>query len=106
MQLEACVANCTICHQVCLDTVARAHPDPLPPTVLRLLIDCAQICQTSAGFLSRRSPFFSLACAVSAEICAECATVCEGLDGESMEACVDICRRCAESCRQMALEFA
>jgi len=40
------------------------------PAHMRLLMDCAQACQTSADFLLRNSPFHSRNCGVCADVCA------------------------------------
>ncbi len=64
------------------------------------MINCAEICQTSANFLLSGSAFHQKVCAVCAEICDACAKSCEQVGG--MEDCVKACRECAESCRKMA----
>ena len=70
---------------------------------LQLLLDCAEICQTSANFMTRGSELHNRTCAVCAEICERCAEDCEQFGDEAlMKACAETCRRCAESCRQMA----
>jgi MinD superfamily P-loop ATPase len=66
----------------------------------RLLMNCAEICQTSANFQLSSSQFHSQVCGVCSEICAACALDCEKIGG--MADCVDACKACAESCRQMA----
>lgn len=106
-QMQDCIKNCQECHAVCMETVQHclemggkhAQPDHI-----RLLLDCAQICQTSADFMLRGSPLHGRTCGLCAEICTQCADDCEKLaQGDSMMTkCAEICRRCAESCRQMA----
>lgn len=66
----------------------------------RLMINCAEICQTSANFLLSGSTFHHHVCGVCAENYEACAKSCEQVGG--MEDCVRACRECAESCRQMA----
>ncbi len=104
--MEACVRAGTECHHVCLETVvhclqrggahaAEAH--------VRLLLDCAQICQTSADFMLRDSSFHGATCGVCAEVCAACAVACDQFaDDSDMARCAETCRTCAESCRRMA----
>ena len=69
-----------------------------------LLLDCAQICATSADFMLRMSDHHPQVCGVCADICDACARECESMaDGaEFMRRCADACRRCAESCRRMS----
>src|SRR5215510_8189500 len=70
---------------------------------LRLLADCADICQTSASFLMRGSERHASVCAVCAEICTRCAEQCERFaDDEWMKVCATACRHCAESCQTMS----
>jgi len=69
-------------------------------THFRLMLNCAEICQTSANFMISGSSFHALSCAVCADVCEACADSCERLEG--MEECVKACRSCAEFCRKMA----
>lgn len=105
--MQQCIQNCTECHRVCLEMVAHclgmggAHAEPAH---IRLLLDCAEICRTSADFMIRGSEFHTRTCGVCAEVCARCADDCERIAGgdEMMMRCVEVCRRCADSCRRMA----
>lgn len=105
-EMQACLDNCTECHQVCLETIQHclekggAHADP---EHIKLLSDCVAICQTSANFLTRQSGRHGSICAVCAQICDACAEDCEKFgEDEMMKQCAEVCRRCAQSCRQMA----
>jgi hypothetical protein len=106
-RLAACIETCRQCHQTCLETVSHClslggrHADPAH---IRLLMDCAEICQTSASFMIRDSEWLDLTCAACSEVCARCSEDCESMaegDGQ-MIACAAVCRRCAESCHEMA----
>lgn len=103
MDLATCIANCTHCHQACLNAAAEWQGSRGAEGVkhLRLLLDCADICQTSADFMLRRSDIHPQVCALCAEICQRCAEACERMEGELMRACAEACRRCAQSCREM-----
>lgn len=106
MDIQTCIEHCAECHRVCLETLtlclekggrhaARDH--------IRLLMDCAQICATSADFMIRGSDLHALTCGICAEVCERCAEDCERMNDDSrMQRCADACRRCAESCREMA----
>ena len=105
-EMQQCIQNCTDCHRICLETVAHclqmggAHAEA---GHIRTLLDCAEICQTSANFMIRGSQFHVRTCAVCAEICEACARECARFgDDAQMQACAETCRRCAESCRRMA----
>ena len=103
-QMEECIKNCLACHHVCLE-MAMNHclekgGEHTKPAHFRLMINCAEICQTSANFMLSGSDLHKLTCRVCAEVCRRCADDCERLDG--MDECVATCRRCAESCERMA----
>jgi hypothetical protein len=68
-----------------------------------LLLDCAEICQTSANFMLRGSPYHVVTCGACAEICRACAEACSSVtDDEQLMHCAEVCASCAESCDQMA----
>jgi hypothetical protein len=106
-EMRHCIEECTRCHAICLETVGHClelggkHADPAH---IRLLLDCAEICQTSADFMLRGSDLHQRTCAVCAEVCQACAEDCERLAGgdKMMKDCAEQCRRCAESCESMA----
>jgi hypothetical protein len=104
-EMQQCIQNCLDCHRICMETVAHClqmggkHADAAHITTL---LDCAEICQTSANFMLRGSAFHARTCAVCADVCTRCAEECEQMDGEQMQACAAACRRCAESCQRMA----
>lgn len=105
-EMRACIQDCTDCHTVCVETIDHclrlggAHAEA---GHMRLLLDCAQSCATSADFMLRGSDFHRPLCGLCAEICDRCAEDCERFgDDEQMRRCAELCRRCAESCRRMA----
>ena len=105
--MERCIDECTICQAVCLSAVQYClHQvgQRVNAEVVRLLLDCAEICRTSADFRLRGSELHVLTCATCAEICSRGADACESMgdDEELMEQCADACRQCARACRQMA----
>jgi hypothetical protein len=102
--MDECIRECQTCHSVCLQ-MAMNHCLEMggrhtEPAHFRLMINCAQICQTSADFMLSGSEMHAEVCGVCAEVCQACADSCRQLDG--MEMCVQACERCAESCRMMA----
>ena len=102
MTLE-CLRNCTECHNVCLRT---AVDDKVAGSImardLKLLLNCAEICRTSADFLNVLSEYHRDVCRVCSEICDNCAVMCEQSGISAMQSCASTCRTCAESCRRMA----
>lgn len=73
---------------------------------IRFLMDCAQICASSADFMSRVSPSHVHTCRVCADVCERCAISCEQLPGAEMRRCAEQCRRCAEECRRLSAAVA
>lgn len=103
-EMQKCIENCQQCHVVCLQTTMNhclelggAH---VAPEHMRLMLNCAEICQTSANFMLSNSPVSRAVCQACAVVCKACADSCEQI-GE-MTACVEACRRCATSCEMMA----
>ena len=105
-EMRSCIEECQSCHRVCLETVTHClqkggrHAESAH---IRLLLDCVDICQTSASFMLRGSDLHPLTCSVCAEVCERCAQDCERLaDDDMMKRCAEACHRCAQSCRRMA----
>jgi hypothetical protein len=96
-----CYTSCTETLTYCLD-VGGALADP---EHLRLLIDCAEICQTGQNTLLRGSGLSQLLATVGAEACEKCADSCRALDGsdEQLESCAEMCLHCAGTCRELVL---
>lgn len=101
---QSCIDACTQCHRLCLQTALNhclelggKHIDS---EHYRLMMNCAELCQTSANFQIGSSQFSAHLCRVCAEICNACAKSCQQIGG--MENCVQACLKCAASCEQMA----
>jgi hypothetical protein len=100
-----CIRACQLCFETCLST-AEGHcleqgGEHVAPAHLRLMHDCAGICQVAASFMLRDSTFHPRTCALCAEVCAACADDCERFDDERMQLCAEVCRQCAQACREM-----
>jgi hypothetical protein len=108
-EIQQCIQNCLICHSMCLDTITyclQNRSKYQKSAHIRLLLDCAEICQTSANFMLRESSFFSHTCAICAIICDRCAQESETfIDDAKMQSSAAVCRQCAQSCRHIALEM-
>ena len=103
--VEQCIENCQDCHRICEETIAHCLEvggQYVQSHQIRLLMDCAQICQTANEFLTRMSRFSPQVCSVCAQVCTICASECERFDDDLMRCCAEVCRRCAESCTEMA----
>jgi hypothetical protein len=102
--MQTCIAACSHCHQTCLQTAMNRCLESGGKHVeaehFRLMMNCAEMCQTSLHFMLSGSQFSNQTCTICAEICDACAESCEQLDG--MEDCATACRECAASCREMS----
>lgn len=104
-QIEKCKELCWRSRDTCQTTlfthrlqmgdeyVAEAH--------VKIMIDCIEMCQLSADFITRESDMHVISCAACADVCDRCAVSCEQIGGDHMLACADICRECADACRSM-----
>jgi hypothetical protein len=105
-EMRRCIDNCLSCHAVCEATLSYclahdgAHADR---DGVLLLLDCAEICRTSAGFLLRGSRLHPQTCRACATICGACADWCESVSRDPvMKQSATTCRECAQSCTEMA----
>ncbi len=103
-EMQACIQACLDCHVTCLReamnhclTQGGKHTEPAH---FRLMMNCAELCQTSANFMLSSSDWHGAVCGVCADVCDACARSCEAVG--DMDECVAACRACSESCRQMA----
>ena len=106
-KLQDCIDACSECHETCLHVAMTHCLDEGGKNVeaghFRLMINCAEICQTTSNFMLSGSLFHKDIAAVCAKICEACAKSC--VDIEGMKDCAIACRECAESCRQMSDEM-
>lgn len=104
--MQECIEECHDCHSVCLTTVRHCLEmggEHAAPDHIVTLLDCSEICETSANFMERGSPLHGQTCRVCAAVCRACEEECRRMgDDEAMQRCADACRRCAESCERMA----
>jgi len=104
-QMRECIEACQSCHELCLEMIAHCLAlggKHAAPEHIRTLVDCAQICETSADFMIRDSAFHPHTCRACAEVCERCAVSCDQVGGVEMKQCAEECRRCADECRAMS----
>jgi len=92
------------CHDMCLSMamtfcleMGGAHARPQH---IRLMLDCAGMCDTARDAILRKSQFHTGILTLCADICEACGKACAALG--RMEDCVETCRACAEACRLSA----
>jgi hypothetical protein len=109
-EMHRCIQQCWSCRDTCQSKLfgycIEKGGHHVAADHVRIMMDCVQICQTSADFMTRNSAMHAVTCTACARICDACAASCEAMDDEEMQACARICRECAESCREMAVKQA
>lgn len=102
-----CVAVCTTCADACL---SEDDPSDLRDCI-RLDLDCADICGTTARLFARPGEQDAETLRAQLDACARactaCAEECEG-HADSMDhcrICAETCRTCAEACERMKGEL-
>lgn len=105
-KMKQCIEDCSECGDVCLATMSHCLHTGGEHSALahiNLMLDCTSICRLTADYMLRGSEFSSELCQLCAEINDHCASDCEKFsDDEQMQACARACRKCADSCREMA----
>lgn len=103
-RVQKCIELCMRCHEACLETLNHCiRSGHSAPAHVRILLDCAEICQTSANILIRNSDVHRPVCAACAAACEACASSCRQFVGdEIMKNCGEICRECAQACNELA----
>lgn len=106
MPMSDCVDQCIASHRICLETAAYVTKQGgalATASLVAMLTDCAEICQTTANSMLRQSSFHRILCRACAETCARCAQEClRHADDQQMARCSATCKECAASCRMMA----
>jgi hypothetical protein len=105
-EMQQCIDACSSCHETCVDTVnyclSKGGKHTAPDHIM-LLLDCAQICASSADFMLRGSKFLRETCRTCAAVCRACAESCRKMgDDAQMTRCANECDACAKSCERMA----
>jgi hypothetical protein len=96
---QECESICIRTIQHCLQTGGK-HTEP---NHIRLLQDCADVCESSAKHFARDSKYNGGVGNLCAQICDDCAASCDKFANDpQMKACADACRACAAACRQAA----
>lgn len=105
-QVQSCIDACSHCHATCLRTAMNHCLDTGGEHVgaahFRLMMGCAEMCQTSANLQLSASTFHVALCRLCADVCDACAASCAAIGG--MEDCVKACVDCAASCRKMSAQ--
>jgi len=104
--MKKCAQLCQDCHAMCTETIRhclKIGGRHAAAEHIGLLMDCAQLCETTAQYLLRGSSLHERICALCADVCRQCAENCVQLTGDDqiVKQCAELCRRCAGSCERM-----
>lgn len=107
VNMEQCIRDCLACYEECTSCLPHClaqggkHAEQKH---LILMMECAQMCETSARFMQLKGQFAYEHCQLCAKICDACAESCSKVDlnDSMMQKCAEVCRKCADSCRSMA----
>ena len=104
--INSCAKICTICADACI-----GEKDPALTRCIRLDLDCAEICTTTANLLSRQTETDKMilckqlkACAVA---CNKCGQECDmhAEKYEHCQICSEVCFGCEKTCNDLLEEL-
>lgn len=98
--IETCIACATACNHCAVACLEEEDVQQLTKCI-RLDLECAIICRTTAELLSVASVYSQQICKICADICNACADECEKHAAKGLEHC----KECAEACRLCAKEI-
>lgn len=93
--LQRCASACHHCAAACLR-------EPDVHAMVRCIaqdLDCAGLCEFTAGVVSRGSTQADAVLALCAQVCDACAQECGRHSKAHCRDCADACRACAAACR-------
>ncbi|WP_409298676.1 four-helix bundle copper-binding protein [Peribacillus sp. SCS-26] len=94
---NACAEACEYCYRECL------RNEEVRREAVRLVRDCADVCNLVRQLITRESPYARVMCSVAANICDASARVCEQYEDDYCRRCAEACRRCADACRELCI---
>ncbi len=86
-EMQQCIDEWLGCHAICLEAARHClelggkHAEAQHLTTL---LDCAEICQTSANFMLRSSGQHARVCGVCADVCRACEESCRALGDDEV----------------------
>ena len=92
--LNDCQQACYEAFDACLQSSNLNEKGDL----LKALIDCAQHCQLTVGYLARESMHIEEMALISAHLAKVCAAECEEFEDDFLKACAHVCMETANTC--------
>ncbi len=104
--VDKCIGLCSDCARICTETVMyclEQGGEHTSPTHIRLMLDCAAVCQLTADLMLRDSDFATQIAATCGVIAQQCAEDCARFtDDAQMQRRADACRAAAQACYGMS----
>ena len=103
--LRAAFLACLRAHEACEAAVGQVlrSDDGAVDERIGALLDCADVCRTTARQIRHGSPLLRGTAGVAAELCERAAEACAALAGKpAMQGYAEVCRRGAACCRRLA----
>jgi hypothetical protein len=97
--LATCAEACYECFNACLDEEKAEAPSI--KRCIKLLVECAKICETTAFIMSMDGKFVKRQSELCAEVCDVCSQTCALFQDEPCQKCALECRKCSELCTEM-----
>jgi len=104
IDLRAVFLACLRAHQACEDAVTQAlRGDGAVDERVGTLLDCADVCRTTARYIRYGSPLLRGTAGVAAELCARAAEACAAVAAvPAMASHAEALRRAAACCQRVA----
>ncbi|URZ09165.1 four-helix bundle copper-binding protein [Clostridium felsineum] len=104
-QYQKCIDACVKCSQACYECFESCLNEPdidRRRSCLKLLIECARMCEMSMAGMSMNSQFAKDHCKLCQVACDQCAKECSMFQDDHCQKCADVCRTCASECASMS----
>lgn len=104
-QFRSCIEACYTCAEAgghCAASCLQQTNASEMARCIRLSIDCAETCLTTASLMARSSEMSGVLCQACAYVCEACAEECAKHGTEHCDRCAEACRACAEECQRLA----
>src|SRR3954447_22792005 len=107
-EVRECIKATSECYSVSAETFrycVEGEMDLRDPQLMRLLIDCCEVCQATQNSMLRGSDLSLMWAAVCVEACGELAAGGRDVDGsdEQLTHCAEACDETADCCRRLAI---
>lgn len=101
--MDACI-SCALECEHCVTESLRGNQTETRSKCIALCRESAVICRSAAVLMSISGPHATLLCEACINICRECADECDKYELMHSRHCADECRTCADECERMSSE--